>query len=183
MKRSRLFKFIYCLTIFSIVLPFGLASSSWVRMTVGGGLAFIPFIGPLLMLTVGLGRCAQVWRNPHVLDGPVVAGYLRIIQMIGVALIYAGALIGIANWLSIPMVKIFIKDAGPNGILYYAIGVYLALMSGVGILGLMIFEATRLVGFERSRSQATDQADPSAQELPTFHTMGLDVKDFPRNRA
>lgn len=176
MKRSRLFGFIYCITIFSIVLPFGLAGSRWVRMTVGGGLALIPFAGMLLMVVVGLGRCVQVWRRPQALDGPAVTGHLRKIQIMGVALIYTGALIGVINWLSIPMAKIFIRDAGPNGILYYAIGAYLALLSNTGILGLIIFETTRLAGFEEMSSKTTTQVDLPTQESPTFSTMGLDVK-------
>lgn len=180
MKRSRLFKLTYCITILSVMLPFGLAGSSWVRMTVGGGLTLIPIIGPLLMLFAGLARCAQVWIRPNVLDGPVVAGHLRVIQMAGISLIYAGALIGIANWLSIPIAKMFIKDAGPNGILYYAIGVYLALLNSLGILGLIIFEATRLAGFEKMFLQNTHQVDSPTSELPTFRTMGLDENDFRR---
>jgi len=180
MKRSRLFKFTYCATILSILLPFGLAGSSWVRMTVGGGLALIPIIGPLLMLAAGLTRCAQVWIRPSLLDGPVVAGYLRPIQMAGISLIYAGALIGVASWLSAPIAKMFIKDAGPNGILYYAIGVYLALLNSLGALGLIIFEATRLAGFEKIFSQNTHQVDSPASELPTFRTMGLGENDFHR---
>lgn len=174
MKRTTSFKVVYCIALLSIVLPIGLAGSGWVRMSVGGGLGMIPFVGPLLMLIAGIGRVVQIWRRSYILDSPAVTGVARKFQMLGVMLIYAGALAGIANWLSIPIAKIFIKDAGPNGILLYAGGVYLALLGSLGPLGLLIFEATRLVGFEKALSPTAPSASPAANERPTFSTMGLD---------
>lgn len=174
MKRAKLFKLSYCLTVLSIALPIGLAGSGWVRMSVGGALGLIPFVGPLLMLMAGVGRVVQIWRRPWILDSPVVAGGARQFQAIGVGLIYAGAVAGIANWLSIPVAKMFIKDAGPNGILLYAGGVYLALLGGLGPLGLFVFEVTRLLGFEKALSPTVPPVSPTAPERPTFSTMGLD---------
>ncbi len=174
MKRTNLFKVSYCLTVLTIALPIGLAGSGWVRMSVGGALGLIPFVGPLLMLVLGVGRVVQIWRRPYLLDSPVVAGGVRQVQTIGVALIYAGALAGIANWLSLPIAKMFIKDPGPNGILFYAGGVYLALLGGLGPLGLLVFEVTRLLGFEKAISPGAPAVGESAQESPKFSTMGLD---------
>lgn len=176
MKRTRAFKLIYCLAILSMVLPIGLAGSGWVHMTIGGGLAMIPVLGPLLMLALGVGRVWQVWRHPGLLDAPAVTGGLRQVQALGVMLIGLGALAGIANWLSIPVARMFVKDPGPNGILFYVGGVYLAMLGALGPLGLLIFETTRLMGFERTHqaSGPAATAAPASSERPTFNTMGLD---------
>lgn len=174
MKRTTLFKVSYCLTVLAIALPIGLAGSGWVRMTVGGALGLIPFVGPLLMLVLGVGRVVQIWRRPYLLDSPVVTGVVRQVQAIGVVLIYAGALAGIANWLSIPVAKMFIKDPGPNGILFYVGGVYLALLGALGPLGLLVFEVTRLLGFEKAVSPGAPAASEAAHDGPRFSTMGLD---------
>ena len=156
-------KIFYCLTVLSIIVPFGLASSGWVRVSTGGSLlGLIPFVGPLLFLALGLYRVFLVARLPGTLDSPPVAGVAAVLRAIGVFCVYAGALAGILNWLSRPLMRMLVTKPSETGVEFYVVGAYLALAGGVGVLGVLLFEFSRLLAYERhARDTRSSQVVPA----------------------
>lgn len=153
-------KLFYCLTVLSAIVPIGLASSGWVRASTGGGfVSVVPFVGPLLLLALGLYRVFLVARVPGTLDSPPVAGVSALLRAIGVFCIYAGGLVGILNWVSRPLMHLLITKPSETGVEFYVVGVYLALAGGVVVLGLLLFEFSRLLAFERHAREMTGRGD------------------------
>ena len=74
-QSSSTFKFAYCIVLLSAILPFGLAKSGWVALATGGiGMGFLPVIGPLVFMVLGVYRVYLVAQVPGVLDAPAAAG-------------------------------------------------------------------------------------------------------------
>ncbi|MEP7057950.1 MAG: hypothetical protein ABI809_09300 [Caldimonas sp.] len=145
-----LFKLSYCLVVLGAVVPFGLAKSSWVGMAMGGGLFALPLIGPIFFLILGLYRIYLVARRGGTLSSPAVPGLLAVLQSIGRFCIYVGACVTIAGWLAGPLMHLFMTRRTESGAEFFVVGIYLALVGGVGVLGLLLFEFSRLVAFERN---------------------------------
>jgi hypothetical protein len=147
------FRLFYCLAVLGTIVPIGLANSGWVRASTGGTLvSLVPFAGPILFLALGLYRVFLVARVPGTLDLPPVAGIASVLRAIGAFCIYAGAVVGILNWVSRPLMRLLVTRPSETGVEFYVAGVYLALAGGVGALGLLLFEFSRLLGFERART-------------------------------
>jgi hypothetical protein len=147
------FKLSYCLAVLGTIVPMGLASSGWVRASTGGSLVgLLPFTGPMLFFALGLYRVFLVARVPGTLDSLPVTGVAMVLRAVGVFCIYAGAVVGILNWVSLPLMRLLVTRPSETGVEFYVVGVYLALAGGVGVLGLLLFEFSRLLGFERARA-------------------------------
>jgi hypothetical protein len=142
----------YSITILSTVLPIGISSSGWVAATLGGGgaspLAGVTILGPLLFFILGLYRIWTVVRLSRTLDSFETTGVSKILRGIGVVCLYLGALIAIANWIARPAMRMLIASPTESGVEFYVVGVYLALLRGIGVLGLISFELSRLLCFE-----------------------------------
>jgi hypothetical protein len=144
-------KCVYSLTILSAVLPIGLTSSGWVSATLGGGaspLVVLPVLGPLLFLIIGLYRIWTVARLSGTLSSYETSGVSKVLRSIGIVALYVGALVAIANWASRPVMRMLVTTPSESGVEFYVVGVYLALASGIGVLGLVLFELSRLLSFE-----------------------------------
>ena len=139
----------YVLALLAAVLPIGLASSGWVAMTTGGSpFAFVTYIGPLLFLLLGVYRVIVVLRVPGTLDSPHVTGFAAFLRPVGIAALYFGAVVGLVNLLSRPLTRLIFSRPSDTGVEFYVVGVYLALLGGIGLLGLVFFELSRLFAFE-----------------------------------
>jgi len=147
---SRSLKWAYALTVLAAVLPIGLASSGWVALTTGGTpLQAIPFVGPLIFLALGVYRVYRVARVSGTLDSWQTVGVARLCRMIGVFGLYAGAIIGVLNVFSGPLLRLLMGHHSQSGIAFYVAGVYFALLSAIGLLALLLFEFSRLQAFEQ----------------------------------
>jgi len=139
----------YVITLLAAVLPIGLASSGWVAMTTGGSpFAIVPYIGPLLFLLLGVYRVVVVLRLPGTLDSPRATGFAGFLRPVGLSALYFGAVIGLVNLLSRPLTRLIFPRPSDTGVEFYVVGVYLSLLGGVGLLGLVFFELSRLLAFE-----------------------------------
>ena len=154
-QASASLKISYCLVLLGAILPFGLAKSGWVGMATGGGLGVVPFVGPLVFLALGLYRVYLVARVPGVLDSPPVAGLVTALRAIGTFCIYVGVVVSILSWISGPLMRLLFQRRTESGAEYFVVGLYLALAAGIGILGLLLFEFSRLLAFERSAPQTS----------------------------
>lgn len=150
---SRLTRIIYCLVVLGAILPFGLAKSSWVTLAMGGtSLAgSLPIIGPLVLLVIGVYRVAVVVRTPAALSTPPVAGFIAFLRAAGLLLLYLGALTTVLGWLAGPLMRMLVHTRSESGAEFFLVGYIIAIVGQVGVLGLLLFELSRLRGFETHR--------------------------------
>jgi len=147
---SRSLKWAYVLTVLAAVLPIGLASSGWVALTTGGTpLQAIPIVGPLVFLALGVYRIYRVARVPGTLDSWQTIGVARLCRVIGVLGLYVGAIVGVLNVFSGPLLRLLMGHHSGSGIAFYVAGVYFAMLGGIGLLALVLFEFSRLQAFEQ----------------------------------
>ena len=150
LSASARLKWAYALTVLAAVLPIGLASSGWVALTTGGSsFSAIPIVGPLVFVALGLYRVYLVARVPGTLDSVQVTGPARFLRAAGVCGLYVGAVIAVLNLFSRPLMQLLITNRSESGVEFYVVGVYLALLGGIGVLAIVLFEFSRLLAFER----------------------------------
>jgi hypothetical protein len=142
-------KLAYCLVLLFAVLPLGLAGSSWVALARGRIGAPLLLIGILPMLVLGLYRIYLVARVPGTLSSYPPAGFARPLRALGVFAIYLGALVSVATPLAGPLMRDLMKSHTESLAEYFVVEVYLSMLGGVGTLGLLCYELSRLVAFER----------------------------------
>lgn len=141
----------YSIIILSAVLPIGIASSGWVAATLGGSaspLAGLGIAGLLIFLGVGLYRIWTVMWLRGTLDSRETSGVSKIFRVVGILGLYLGALVAMANWVAGPVMRMLVTSPSESGVEFYVVGVYLALLSGIGVSGLVLFELSRLLSFE-----------------------------------
>lgn len=153
LKARTSLKVAYCLVLFGAVVPFGLAKSGWVMLATGG-LGSVAAIAPLVFLALGLYRIFLVARVPGVLDSQATAGVATFLRVLGQFMLHVGALIAVLGWVARPLMHAFMQRQTESGAEYFVVGMYLAMAGGVGVLGLIFFEFSRLRAFERSARQA-----------------------------
>ena len=139
----------YILVVLSTILPIGLASSSWVSLATGGT-GGIPILGPIVLLLLGLYRIFLVAKVPGTLDAPDVAGLGIALRKIGIILLVVGSVFAALNLVSRPLMLLIPSSARNAAPIFFVAGMYLAILSGLGLLGLTLFEFSRLLGFEQS---------------------------------
>lgn len=140
----------YCLVVLGAILPVGLAASSWVAMARGPSLlSAIPILGALVVLALGGYRLYLVGRFSTTLSSPPVTGIAKLLRVLGVVAMYVGVIATILSWVGRPLMGALLKSRTESGAEFFAAGLYLALIAGIGLLGLFLFEFSRLLAFER----------------------------------
>lgn len=140
----------YCLVVLGAILPFGIAASGWVALAKGPGLlSTVPFVGPLLLLALGGFRVYLVARFPTTLSSPPVSGVAALVRVVGVTAIYVGLVATVLSWVARPLIRTFMTSRTESGAEFFVVGLYLSLVAGIGLLGLLMFEFGRLLAFER----------------------------------
>ncbi len=146
-------KVAYCLVVLSAVVPFGLARSGWVTLATGG-FGSVTFLAPLVFLALGVYRVFLVARVPSVLDSQATAGLESLLRTLGKSMLYVGSFVAVLGWVSGPLMRAFIERRTDSGAEYFIVGMYLSMAGGIGVLGLILFEFSRLLAFERNARQA-----------------------------
>lgn len=151
-------KVAYCVVILGAILPIGAAASAWVTLAVGrGGLAAAGLITSVALLIVGLYRIWTVVRLPGTLNAYEARGFARVLRTAGICALYAGALFAVVNWSAWPLMSALVTTRSDSGIEFFVVGASLSLFSGIGPLGLVSFELSRLLAFEaEAREEAVD---------------------------
>lgn len=142
-------KWSYVLVVLSAVLPIGLASSGWVALATGGTSLGVPFFGPVVLLVIGLYRVFLVAKTPGTLDAPEIAGLGNALRKVGIFLLIFGAVIGALNLVSRPLLLAVPSRYTSGAPVFFVVGMYLSMLGGLGLLGLTMFELSRLLGFEQ----------------------------------
>ena len=140
----------YCVTLLGAILPIGLAKSGWVSLAAGHGFAGgIPYLGPIALLIVGLYRIYVVARVPSTLNSEPVAGFIAFLRTAGIILLYVGAIAAVLGWIAGPLMHSLMRSRAEGGAAFFALGVIFALLGRVGVIGLILYELSRLRGFEK----------------------------------
>ena len=146
---SLILRIAYCLVLAAAAVPVGTAESGWIGAVVGGtGLGIVPSFGPMVFIVLALYRIVLVVRHGQTLSAPSAARWFpRALRWCGTALVYVGALAGTVTWLALPLLKWFVPERTESGIEFYT-ELFLYLGAGLGMLGLALFEFSRLLAFE-----------------------------------
>ena len=97
-----------------------------------------------------LWRALRVLRDRESLDAPAATGFVRWLWVLGLILATAGP-IASAMQLVIPsLVHTLAPRGSDNGIEYFIIGLSVALVAALSPIGVLMFEFSRLRGFEQA---------------------------------
>lgn len=145
-------KISYVLVLLIAILPWGIVQLG--NVLSGDAQLGPSLIVPVGLLVLGLYRVFTVLNNPYALCSYKVRGGPLLLRKIGVAALHAGAVIGVINLLIIPFVlPLFIENKSGIGIEYFISGLALLMVrllaTFIGILGLICFEWSRLIGLEQ----------------------------------
>ena len=158
---SFLLKLLYALIVLGTALMVGFSSSGWMMISARASpAALILALGPLLFLAIALHRVYRVARFRGTLDAPPMAGLAAALRSIGVALIYLGALAGLLSFASKPLMQMMMKGQSHAGIAFALIGIWLTVAAGLGLLGVLVFEYSRLLAFETQRGAGAVEERP-----------------------
>lgn len=141
---------VYCLVLAAAIVPVGTAESGWISAAIGGaGLGIVPSFGPMVFIALAVYRIFLVARYWQTLATPRSTGWLlRTIRFCGIALLYVGALASLVTWLALPLLKWWVPERTEAGIEFYT-ELFLYLGAGIGMLGLALFEFSRMRAFEQ----------------------------------
>ncbi len=146
-------KHAYTLVILSKVLPIGLATSSWVALATGFTPNLIPLVWIVLYLVVGLYRIFTLYKNPYSLCSYPVSGVAKLLRRVSIFLLYVGAVVGLINLMSRPLMASLNTHRSETGIEFFVVGLYLSLLGGIGVIGLFGFEFSRILAFEKNANR------------------------------
>lgn len=143
----------YCITLLGAILPIGLAKSGWVALATGPGfVSSVPLLGPVLLLVVGLYRVYGVIRTPRTLDAAPVTGFIAFLRAAGLLLLYLGAIAAILGWAAGPLMHALMRSHAAGGVGFFMIGLIVAVLNQIGVIGLILYEFSRLRGFEQQNA-------------------------------
>ncbi len=134
--------------------------SGWVGMATGGSwlVSLFAFTG-IVVLVVALARAIQVLRRKACLDAPVAPGLILWCRRIGLALINVGIASAMLQLLMPLIVRAVVTRQSGSGIELFVAGIGLAAFGGFAPCGMLLFEVSRTLGFERwhlTREEATE---------------------------
>jgi hypothetical protein len=148
-EAGRSLKWLYCLVLIATIFPTGkLGAWGWVGLVTGGGVFSGGIVGLAILLAIFIYRIIVVARNPHTLDAYVTSGRLKLLRNFGIFLMVVGLIGSFAIFFMRPLAIGIFGSPGDAGAAFLVVGLALYLMSSAGIAGVLMFEASRLFGFE-----------------------------------
>ncbi len=166
-EASRSLKWLYCLTLISVIFPSGLfGGASWVGLATGGGIFSGGIFVAGILLIIFIYRVVLIVRSPHTLDAYITSTRLKLLRYSGILLMVIGLIGAFAIFFIKPLALGIFGHPGDSGVAFFVMGVMIYLISSAGLLGLLIFEASRLFGFEarlkdESKFSDSNQTHPS----------------------
>ena len=158
-EASRSLKWLYCLVLIATIFPTGkLGASGWVGLATGGGIFGGGIVGLAILLAIFIYRIVVVARNPHTLDAYVTSKGTKLLRSFGIFLMVIGLIGSLAVFFIRPLAMGIFGKPGDAGAAFLVVGLALYVMSSAGIAGLLMFEASRLFGFE---ARLKDEDEPA----------------------
>ena len=141
---TRTIKWLYCLAIVSVIFTSKLLEpGAWIILMASGGISgMMLFIGPILLLAFIIYRVYSVARYSHTLDAYITSGSVRALRTISIAAMFVG---GVALFGTFIVKEIALLIFGRA---FYIPGLFLYVISNAGLIGWLLFELSRLLGFE-----------------------------------
>lgn len=149
-RASKWPKVLYCACLVATMFPSGLsAASGWIGLAIGGGwVAAAGGSGLLIVLAVVICRVVTVVKLRPSLDAFVTARPQRVLRVIGIAGMAVGIVGELANFLAQPIALGLFGRPGDANVAYFVVGLYATLVSSVALPALLLFELSRMIGFE-----------------------------------
>jgi hypothetical protein len=148
-EAGRSLKWLYCLVLIATIFPSGkLGVSGWVGLATGGGIFNGGIVGLAIVLAIFIYRIVVVARNPHTLDAYVTSKGIKLLRNFGILLMVVGLIGSFAMFFMRPLTMGIFGKPEDAGAAFLVVGLALYVMSGAGVAGVLMFEASRLFGFE-----------------------------------
>lgn len=158
-EASRLLKWLYCLTLITAIIPSGLfGAAGWVGLATGGGILSGGIFAIVILLVIFIYRIVLVARNPHRLDAYIPSTRVKFLRYLGIFLMAVGLIGSAAIFLIKPLALSIFGQPGDSGVAFFVVGMLIYLISSAGLMGLIMFEASRLFGFEAQRNEPVQHA-------------------------
>lgn len=181
-EASRSIKWLYCLTLIAGIFPSGIfGASGWVGLATGGGMLGAGMIPLVILLAAFIYRIVVVSRQPHTLDAHVPNARIKLLRRFGIFLMSAGLIGSLAIFFIRPLALGIFGKPGDAGVAFFVVGLFVYLISSAGLLGLIVFEASRLFGFEHQHKNEHTGAPITVPVTPPI-TPNLNIK-HPRSAA
>jgi hypothetical protein len=147
LEASKKLKWLYCLTLITSILPTIFGASGWMGLATGN------VLGPALVfllfwIAIYLVRIWLVVRHSTTLDSFAPTIFTRGLRKLGIALMTLGCIGSIAIVFNKQLALAFFGKPGDAGVAFFAMGMYLYFLASAGLPGVLIFELSRLLGFE-----------------------------------
>jgi hypothetical protein len=164
---GRSLKWLYCLILIVTIFPSGmLGASGWVGLATGGSIFSGGLIGLAILFAIFIYRIVLVARSPHTLDAYVTSTPLKLLRYFGIFLMVIGLIGSFAVFFIKPLALGIFGKPGDAGVAFFVVGVVLYVISSAGLAGLLMFEASRLFGFE-ARLKDECETESSGQTRPS----------------
>jgi hypothetical protein len=171
-EASRKLKWLYCLTLITAVFPSGLfGGAGWIGLATGGGMLGGGIVALAILLAIFIYRIVLVARNPHTLDAYITSTPVKLLRYLGIFLMAIGLIGSFAIFFIKPLALGIFGKPGDAGVAFFVVGVFIYLISSAGLIGLLMFEASRLFGFE---AQLKDKQ--SNRQTPPPATPSINIK-------
>lgn len=170
---------VYCTALLALVMG-QLGQGSWVGLATGGGLLGWAGTAVFSLVAAVMGyRIYLVLRYQASLQArqPNALGW--VFRWLGWAVMLVGALALVAMFLVKPLALLIFKSAGPNGIAFFVVGLYAAMLSGAGWLGCVLFELSRVMGKRATAPVAPKTPSQRRQDYGVAATVAVLVMGFP----
>jgi len=171
-EASRTLKWLYCLTLIAAIFPSGIyGAAGWVGLATGGSMLSGGIVVLVILLAIFICRIILVVRRPHTLDAYITSTPIKLLRYLGIFLMAAGLLGSFAIFFIKPLALGIFGKPGDGGVAFFVVGVFAYLISSAGLLGLLIFEASRLFGFE-----AQIEDEQQSPQTPPAITTNINIK-------
>lgn len=138
---------LYVLAILSVVIP--VRSSGWVTLAMGGQWSSPFGLAWLGIVALAIWRIAVVVRDARRLEAPIGLAPQRWCKALGIALMGIGTLGSTLQFFVGPIGTTLFPRGSGSGVEFFAIGLWLAISTALAPIGFVLFEASRLLSFER----------------------------------
>jgi hypothetical protein len=145
---------LYCLALLSAVFSSsGFGVSGWVLLTTAGG--WLPKGMLIFAVLAALYRMAMVVKEKNTLNAVGATGFLAVLRKIGLFMMALGVIGSLVIIFTKPLALGIFGQPGEAGVAFYVVGTFAFLVASLGMPGIVVFEASRLFGFERAYRAAT----------------------------
>jgi hypothetical protein len=150
-EANKLLKWLYCLALISSIFPPLLTGPfGWIAVFSGGGVMRSVGIIVITLSAIYLYRVVLVVRHENTLDAFITGKLVRSFRVLGIILMALGLIGTLTLFILKPILLDIFSKPGDSNVAYFVTGIYFYLISNVGFPGVMLFEASRLLGFEEN---------------------------------